>query len=107
MKLPLILGRLTVDCKSLVALKVDLSSVPKSDFELVSSGKGDYYKIHYSLEMSFEAAISFRLLVKGTCDRERKSRNSLMFSMYTNTLYLSQIRLWASSQLIMDVDESR
>ncbi|KAH8587270.1 hypothetical protein B0O99DRAFT_642186 [Bisporella sp. PMI_857] len=52
------------DCKAVAALKVDLSDLPKSDFELASSSKGEYYKINYSLEMRFEAAIVFRLLVK-------------------------------------------
>jgi len=55
----------TPDCKSIVTLNVDLSKIPKSAFEVVSGSKGDYYKIFYTIEMIFEAAISFRLIVKG------------------------------------------
>ncbi|PVH69876.1 actin-like ATPase domain-containing protein [Cadophora sp. DSE1049] len=50
------------NCKTIVTLKADLSTVPKSSFEVVSGSKGDYYKIWYTIEMSFEAAISFRLI---------------------------------------------
>lgn len=63
--MPLTSGNPISECKPLATLKVDLSKVPKSDFEIVSSNNGDYYKISYHVEMRFEAAISFRLLFKG------------------------------------------
>ncbi len=61
-----ILTRYRTDCKVLTTLKADLSSIPHSEFEIVSGDKGDYYKISYSIEMSFEAAIGFRLVFKGS-----------------------------------------
>ncbi|OCK78280.1 actin-like ATPase domain-containing protein [Lepidopterella palustris CBS 459.81] len=53
------------DCKVLATLKADLSSISPSEFELVTSASGDFYKVYYDIEMIFEAAISFRLLFKG------------------------------------------
>jgi hypothetical protein len=39
--------------------------VPPTEFDIVNSGNGDYYKIYYDIEMSFEATLSFRHLFKG------------------------------------------
>lgn len=50
--------------REVATLTSDLSEIPPSEFQLVSSNNGDYYKISYDIEMSFEAAISFRLLFK-------------------------------------------
>ena len=54
------------DCRTIATLKADLTGIPASDFEIVNSGNGDWYKINYDIEMSFEATLSFRLLFKGT-----------------------------------------
>lgn len=53
------------DCKVLTTLKADLSKVNPSEFEIVEGSGGNYYKISYEVEMSFEAAISFKLVVGG------------------------------------------
>jgi len=53
------------DCKLVATLTSNLSKIPASEFDLVSSPSGTYYKIWYDIEMSFEASISFRLLFKG------------------------------------------
>jgi hypothetical protein len=57
---------LIADCKVVATLKPDLSSVSKSEFELVTSKKSEYYKVSYDIEMSFEATMAFRLLFGGT-----------------------------------------
>lgn len=54
------------DCRTIAMLKADLSRVPVSDFDIANSGNGDWYKVYYDIEMSFEATLSFRLVFKGT-----------------------------------------
>lgn len=54
-----------VECKTVATLKADLSSVPHSEFARVNSGNGDWYKVSYDIEMSFEATLSFSLSFKG------------------------------------------
>jgi hypothetical protein len=39
--------------------------VPKSEFKVVSGPNGDFYRINYDIEMTFEAFISFRLKFNG------------------------------------------
>ncbi|KAJ6098844.1 hypothetical protein N7467_000379 [Penicillium canescens] len=56
----------TPDCRRVATLKSDLSGIPASEFELVDSGNGNWYKVSYDIEMSFEATLSFRLVFKGT-----------------------------------------
>ena len=53
------------DCTVVTTLKADLSSIPKSSFQLISKSSGDYYKISYALEMRFSATISFKLIIGG------------------------------------------
>ncbi|MBE3048453.1 hypothetical protein IMZ48_39310 [Candidatus Bathyarchaeota archaeon] len=53
------------DCRKVATLRSDLSGIPASDFEVVNSGNGNWYKVSYDLEMSFEATLSFRLVFKG------------------------------------------
>ena len=52
-------------CRVVATLKSDLSGVPEHEFELVSGKQGEYFKIKYTIELSFEATISFRLRFKG------------------------------------------
>lgn len=52
-------------------LTSDLSKIPKDKFEVAQSTKGSYYKIWYSVEMRFEAMITFRLLFDGTSPPQR------------------------------------
>lgn len=54
------------DCRRVATLKSDLSGIPASEFEIVDSGHGNWYKVSYDIEMSFEATLSFRLVFKGT-----------------------------------------
>ncbi|KAH8896375.1 hypothetical protein GQ53DRAFT_792192 [Thozetella sp. PMI_491] len=50
------------DCRIVATLSADLSAVSKDEFKLVTSANGDYYRVDYDIEMTFEAAISFRLV---------------------------------------------
>jgi predicted ABC-type sugar transport system permease subunit len=54
------------DCRTIAMLRADLTKIPASDFDIVNSGNGDWYKVNYDIEMSFEATLSFRLVFKGT-----------------------------------------
>jgi predicted ABC-type sugar transport system permease subunit len=54
------------DCRTIATLRADLTGIPASDFAMVNSGNGDWYKVTYNIEMSFEATLSFRLVFKGT-----------------------------------------
>jgi hypothetical protein len=61
-----------VDCRRIAVLRPDLSDIPKESFERRQSPDGDpYYRIHYTLEMSFDTVVSFRLRYDG----ERISRS--------------------------------
>lgn len=53
------------DCRTVATLTADLSSVPTSQFDVMNSGAGDWYKVNYDIEMSFETTISFRLVFQG------------------------------------------
>jgi hypothetical protein len=52
-------------CSVLAGIEVDLTSFPLGTWEMVQSSAGSYYKVDYALEMSFEAAISFKVVCKG------------------------------------------
>ncbi|KAF2194329.1 hypothetical protein K469DRAFT_548682, partial [Zopfia rhizophila CBS 207.26] len=53
------------DCRTVATLSSDLSSIPHSQFDVVNSGNGDWYKVSYDIEMTFETTINFRLKFKG------------------------------------------
>jgi predicted ABC-type sugar transport system permease subunit len=54
------------DCRTIATLRADLTGIPASDFDIVNSGNGDWYKVNYDIRMSFEATLSFSLVFKGT-----------------------------------------
>lgn len=61
-----------VDCRCIAVLRPDLSDIPKESFERRQALDGDpYYRIHYTLQMSFDTVVSFRLRYDG----ERISRS--------------------------------
>ncbi|KAI9865467.1 MAG: hypothetical protein M1813_002357 [Trichoglossum hirsutum] len=53
------------DCRVVATLKPDLSLIDRSGLQKFSSPAGEYYKVSYQLEMSFETTISFKLKYKG------------------------------------------
>ncbi|KAH0543127.1 hypothetical protein FGG08_002553 [Glutinoglossum americanum] len=53
------------DCRVVATLKPDLSVINKSELQTFRSKAGEYYKVSYELEMSFEAAIAFKLKYQG------------------------------------------
>jgi len=56
---------MNADCRTVATLTADLTPIPATDFVIVNSGNGDWYKVDYDIEMSFEATLSFRLVFKG------------------------------------------
>lgn len=64
---PLFSMRLTciIECSVLAGIEVDLTSFPLETWQTVQGPAGSYYKVDYALEMSFEAAISFKVVCKG------------------------------------------
>jgi len=53
------------DCRTVATLSADLSSIPHTQFDIVNSGNGNWYKVSYDIEMTFETTINFRLKFKG------------------------------------------
>jgi len=53
------------ECREIAKVKADLSAISASNFEVVNSGNGNWYKVSYNIEMSFEATLSFRLVFQG------------------------------------------
>jgi len=54
-----------IECSVLAGIEVDLTSFPLDTWKTVQGAAGSYYKVEYALEMSFEAAISFKVVCKG------------------------------------------
>jgi hypothetical protein len=53
------------DCRRIAMMKPDLSVVPRSSLEVRQSPDGEFYRVEYTLEMSFDTVISFRLRHNG------------------------------------------
>ena len=53
------------DCRRIAVLRPDLSVIPRTSFPKFQTTNGEYYKVKYTLDMSFDTLISFRLCHKG------------------------------------------